>query len=146
MKKKRVWIFVLIPLAVLTVLATALVARAATPGATVKLSPYASLANPPNSVIVSLDYSCLPSQFSFGSVSVDQSQIVGGASGARVDVFGYGNFTPTCDDKSHKANVVVSSFSFYGGPGYFTPGSASASAFVASGAAYANTTAELSIK
>lgn len=145
MKKKRVWISALIPLAVLTVLATALVARAAAPAATIKLAPAAALANPPSTVIVSVDYSCQPSQFSYASVNVDQLQIVGGASGARVDVFGYGFFTPTCDDRSHKANVVVSSFGFYG-PANFTPGSASASAFVGSGAAYANTSAEISIK
>lgn len=132
---------VLIPVAVLAVLATALVAHAASAGATIKIAPSASLANPPNSVIVTVDYSCQPSGFNFGSVNIDQSQPVGGASGSRTDVFGFGNFQPTCDDKSHREVVVVSSFG-----GTFVPGTAGASAFVASGAVFANTTAEITIK
>jgi hypothetical protein len=132
---------VLIPVAVLAVLATALVAHAASAGATIKIAPAASLANPPNSVIVTVDYSCLPSGFNYGSVSVDQSQPGGTASGGRTDVFGFGSFQPTCDDRSHRADVVVSSFG-----GAFVPGTAGAGAFVASGAVYSNTSNEISIK
>jgi hypothetical protein len=135
--------FAPIPVAAFTVFATLLGAHAAAPGATIKLSPNAVLANPPNSVIVDVDYSCQPSSFSFGDVNVDQSQTTGGASGTRTDVFGSGYFQPTCDDKSHRASVVVSTF--FGG-GSFVPGSAGASAFVGSGVTYANTSNEITIK
>jgi len=135
--------FALIPVAVLTVLATLLAAHAAAPGATIKLASNATLANPPNSVIVDIDYSCQPSSFGFGSVSIDQSQMTGGASGSRIDVFGSGYFQPTCDDKSHRASVVVST---YFGGGSFVPGSAGANAFVGSGVTYANTSNEITIK
>ena len=142
-KRFRLWISLLVSVGVLTILATTLVARAAAPGATIKLDSTATLANPPSSVIVTLDYSCQPSQFEFGQVEVDQSQVVGGASGSRTDVFGFGSFQPTCDDKSHRTTVVVTTF--FGG-GSFTSGSAGASAFVASGVTFANTSIELSIK
>jgi hypothetical protein len=79
----------------------------------------------------------------FYSARLDQSQSVSAASGSRIDVFGFGFFQPTCDDKSHKANVVVSSF--FGG-GSFTTGSAGANASVYSGAVYANSQVELNIK
>ena len=138
-KRNRVWLLVF--LAVLTVLATALVAHASAPGATIKLGSNATLANPPSSVIMSVDYSCQPSAFSFASVNIDQSQPAGVASGSRVDVFGFGSFQPICDGKSHHATVVVTA-NF----GSFTTGNAGASAFVASGAVFASTSTELSIK
>jgi len=131
----------LVSTAILAVLATAVVVHAASAGATIKIAPAATLANPPTSIIVTVDYSCLPSQFSFGDVQVDQSQPTEAASGSRTDVFGFGSFQPTCDDKSHRASVVVTSFS-----GSFIPGSAGASAFVASGAVFAQTQNEISIK
>src|SRR5215467_6949891 len=119
--------------ALAAVLATVVVVHAASAGATIKLNTNATLANLPNSIIVTVDYSCLPSQFSFGQVSVDQSQPVGVASGSRTDVFGFGSFQPTCDDKLHHDSVIVST-GFFGGT--FVPGSAGASAFVASGAVF----------
>ena len=128
--------------AVAAMLATALVAHAASAGATIKVSSTAALANPPSSVIVSIDYSCLPSAFSFGQVTVDQSQATTPASGSRIDVFGFGSFNPTCDDKTHKANVVVSTFD----GSAFVPGTAGVSAFVASGAVFAQAQNEVSIK
>jgi len=131
----------LFSIAILAVLATALAAHAASAGATLKIGPTATLANPPTSIIVSVDYSCVPSSFSFGQVEVDQSQPAGAASGSRTDVFGFGSFQPTCDDKTHHASVVVTSFS-----GSFIRGSAGASAFVASGAVFANAQNEISIK
>jgi hypothetical protein len=144
MKNKRVWLSMVLSLAALSVIATTVVARASSPGATIKLGPDAHLANPPSSVIVSVTYSCQPSAFfSYGNVSVDQVQTFGGASGSRIDVFGSGYFQPTCDDRSHRTDVIVSTF-FYGGS--FTPGTAGASAFVASGVTYANTQIELTIK
>ena len=142
-KRPRVRISLLLTTVVVTILATSLVARAAAPGDTIKLDSTGSLASPPNSVVVNVSYSCQPSQFAFGSVNIDQSQTVGGASGSRQEVFGFGSFQPTCDDKTHKAVVVVST-GFFGGS--FVPGSAGASAFVASGAVFANTQIELSIK
>jgi hypothetical protein len=135
--------FAIIPVAIFTVFATLLAAHAAAPGATVKLAPSAALANPPNSVIASVSYSCQPSSFGYGYVNVDQSQATGGASGSRIDVFGFGYFQPTCDDKTHRASVVVSTY-FSGGS--FVPGSAGASAFVGSGVTYANTSNEITIK
>jgi len=148
LKTNRVWVSLLITIAVLTLLATTLVVRAAAPGATIKLGPSGKLANPANSVIVSVTYSCLPSQFSYGSVSNDQSQASGAASSSRVDVFGFGYFQPVCDDRSHKADVVVSTYDYYyyGAGGTFKTGSAGASAYVYSGAVYADTQVELNIK
>lgn len=140
-KNKRVWLSLLIALTVLFVLGTSLVARASSAGAMIKIAPAATLANPPTAVIVTVTYSCLPSQFGFGSVSVDQSQAATGASGSRIDVFGFGNFQPVCDDKAHRADVVVSAFG-----GTFITGTAGASAFVASGVVFANTQIELNIK
>lgn len=137
----RVRSSVLIPVAVVAVLATALVAHATSPGATIKIAPTAALANPPNSIIVTVDYSCLPSAFSFGNVQVDQSQSSGTASGGRTDVFGFGSFNPICDDKTHRAVVVVSTFG-----GTFVPGTAGASAFIDAGAVFANAQAEISIR
>jgi hypothetical protein len=136
--------FVIVPVATLAVLASVLVAHATAPGATIKIAPNATLANPPNSVIVDVDYSCQASSFGFGNVSVDQSQMVGGASGSRIDVIAYGYFQPVCDDKTHHASVVASIYYFFGGS--FVPGTASASAFVGSGTAYANTSNEITIK
>ena len=133
--------FVTVPIATLAVLATVLVAHATAPGATIKLAPNATLANPPYSVVVDIDYSCQPTSFAFGEVDIDQSQMIGGASGSRVDVFGFGQFNPTCDDKTHHASVVVSSFG-----GSFVPGSVGASAFVSGGATFASTSNELTIK
>lgn len=132
---------VLIPAALVAVLATVLVAHATSPGATIKIEPTAALANPPTSIIVTVDYSCVPSGFSFGQVSVDQAQSIGAASGGSTDVFGFGSFNPTCDDKTHHAVVVVSSFG-----GTFVQGTAGASAFVGGGVTFANTSAEISIK
>jgi hypothetical protein len=86
----------------------------------------------------------MASTFSFGQVTVDQSQAIGGASGSRIDVFGFGSFQPTCDDKNHRADVVVSTDFF--SPGSFTRGSAGATAFVGSGVVFANTQNELNIK
>ena len=131
----------LVAVAIVAVLGTALVAHAASAGATIKIAPTAALANPPSSVIVSVDYSCVPSAFSFGQVTVDQSQPTGAASGGRVDVFGFGSFNPTCDDKTHHASVIVSTFQ-----GSFVPGSAGASAFVAAGAVFAQASNEVSIR
>lgn len=145
MKGNRVWFATLVPVALIAVVVTALAVQAASPGATIKPASNATLANPPTSVIVTVDYSCLPSQFSFGSVDVDQSQIVGGASGSRIDVFGFGEFQPVCDDRARKQDVVVTAEGFYG-PSTFEAGSAGASAFVASGAAFANAQVELNIK
>lgn len=142
--RKRLLLSTVLSCVAFTVLATALVAQASAPGATIKLSPNAALASPPSSVIVSVTYSCQPSAFTFGGVSVDQSQTVSSASGSRIDVFGFGNFQPICDDRSHRADVVVST-SFWS-PGTFIAGQAAASAFVYSGVVYANTTAELTIK
>lgn len=146
MKSKRLWFASLVPVAAALLVAGGLAAEASPPGATVKVATNATLASPPSSVIVGIDYSCMPSQFSFASVSIDQSQFVGGASGSRVDVFGFGNFQPVCDDKSHHAEVVVSSFYGFYGPSTFTAGGATASAFVASGAASAQTSAEINVK
>lgn len=131
----------LVAIAIVAVLGTALVAHAASAGATIKIGPTAALANPPSSVIVSVDYSCLPSAFSFGQVTVDQSQTAGVASGGRVDVFGFGSFNPTCDDKTHHANVIVSAFG-----GSFVRGTAGASAFVSTGAVFAQASNEVSIR
>ena len=127
--------------ALLAAVATTLVVHAASAGATVKIGPTATLANPPNSVIVTVTYSCLPSSFSFGQVEVDQSQPGGTASGARNDVFGFGFFNPTCDDKNHRASVIVTAFG-----GTYVPGTAGASAFVGSGAVFASDQAEITIK
>lgn len=137
--------FVIVPVATLGVLATVLVAHATAPGATMKIAPDATLVNPPTSVIVDIDYSCQPSSFSYGSVNVDQSQIIGGASGSRVDVFGFGYFQPVCDDKTHRASVVVTTNTYYFG-GSFAPGTASASAFVSSGVTFVNVSNEITIK
>lgn len=142
LKNPRRWYSLLVAGAVMMVLATGLVAHAASAGATIKLSSNATLANPPSSVIVTVDYSCMPSSFSFGQVNIDQSQTTGPASGSRTDVFGFGSFQPTCDDKTHKAAVVVSTFD----GSAFVPGTAGASAFVASGVVFANTSVEISIK
>lgn len=141
MRKLRMRSAIPVSTAILAVLATALVVHAASAGATIKLAPTATLANPPTSIIVSIDYSCQPSAFSFADVQVDQSQPAGAASGSRTDVFGFGSFQPTCDDKAHHASVVVTSFS-----GSFIQGSAGASAFVASGAVFAQAQNEISIK
>jgi hypothetical protein len=127
--------------AIVAVLGTSMVVHAASAGATIKLGPSGTLANPPNSVVVTVQYSCIPSQFNFGEVQIDQSQPVGPASGSRTDVFGFGGFQPTCDDKTHHDQVVVTAFG-----GSFVPGTAGASAFVGSGAVFAQTTAEISIK
>lgn len=128
--------------AILAALGTTLVVvNAASAGATIKIGPTATLANPPNSVLVTVDYSCLPSQFSFGEVQVDQAQSGPPASGSRTDVFGFGSFQPTCDDKDHRAVVIVTAFS-----GSFTKGTAGASAFIDSGAIFANASNEISIR
>jgi hypothetical protein len=139
--KLRAQSALLISTAILAMLTTALAVHAASAGATIKIAPSATLANPPTSIIVVVNYSCLPSEFSFGQVEVDQSQPAGVASGSRTDVFGFGSFQPTCDDKTHRASVVVTSFS-----GSFISGSAGASAFVASGVIFANAQSEISIK
>jgi len=146
LKSKRIWFASLVPVLTILLVAGGHAVLASSPGATIKLAPKAALANPPSSVIVGVDYSCLPSQFSFGSVSIDQSQTTSVASGSRVDVFGFGNFQPVCDDKTHHADVVVSTWSWFYPPSTFIPGGASASAFVGSGAAYANDSAEITIK
>jgi hypothetical protein len=136
----------LISTAILAVLSTTVVAHATSAGATIKLAPDAALANPPNSIVVTVDYSCLPSQFSFGAVQIDQSQPASVASGPRNDVFGFGSFQPTCDDKMHHDSVVVTAgFGFFGG-GTFVPGTAGATAFVSSGAVSAQTSSEITIK
>lgn len=146
MNSTRIRLASLVPAAALVVAAGSIAVHASSAASTVKLAPNASLANPPNSVIVGVDYSCMPSQFSYGSVNVDQSQSTGAASGSRIDVSGFGNFQPVCDDKAHHAEVIVSSWSWFYPPSSFIAGPASASAFVGSGAAYANTSAEIAIK
>lgn len=142
--KKQMWFASLVPVAAGLVAAGALVAEASAPAASIKLANNAALANPANSVIVHVSYSCMPSQFTYGGVNVDQSQVVGGASGTRIEVFGFGNFQPTCDDKSHQADVVVTTGWWYGGS--FTTGAASANAYVYSGATGAQSQAEINIK
>jgi hypothetical protein len=139
--KHRASLPLLISSAILAVLATALVAHAASAGASIRIGSNAALANPPTSLIVSVDYTCLPSSFSFGQVEVDQLQPGGAASGSRNEVFGFGSFQPICDDRSHRDQIVVTSFS-----GSFIPGTAGASAFIASGAVFANASSEISIK
>lgn len=142
--RKRIWLSSVLSFAVLTLVATALVAHASAPGATLKIAPNAALANPPNSVIVSVTYSCVPSNYTYGFVSVDQLPAAPVASGSRDDVFGFGNFQPVCDYKSHRADVVVSSS--WWNPGTFTTGPAGASASVYSGVVYASTSAKVTIK
>ena len=131
----------MVSVAILAVVGTVLVAHAASAGATIKIAPTAALANPPSSVIVSVDYSCVPSAFAFTQVTIDQSQPGVAASGGRVDVFGFGSFNPTCDDKTHHANVVVTSFG-----GSFIRGTAGASAFISTGAVFAQASNEVSIR
>jgi len=131
----------LVLVAILSVLGTTLVVHATSAGATIKIEPTATLANPPTSVIVVIDYSCLPSAFSFGQVTVDQFQSGSAASGGRFDVQGFGGFQATCDDKTHHASVIVTAFN-----GSFVPGTAGASAFVGAGAVFASTQNEVSIK
>ena len=137
--RQRYSLFVVV--AVLAVLGTTLAVHAASAGATLKIGPTATLANPPQSVIVAVDYSCMPSAFTFGQVSVDQSQPGTAASPGRVDVQGFGSFQPTCDDKTHHASVIVTAFN-----GSFIQGSAGASAFVFSGAVFAQASNEISIR
>ena len=139
--RSRAWYSFLVSGAVLAVLMTTLVAHAASAGATIKIAPSAALANPPNSVIVGIDYSCVPSAFAFTQVTVDQAQPAGGASGGRIDVFGFGGFNPTCDDKTHHASVIVTAFS-----GTFVRGTAGASAFLGAGAVFAQASSEITIK
>jgi hypothetical protein len=127
--------------AILAVLGTTLVVHAAPAGATIKIEPTVTLANPPTSVIVTVDYSCQPSLFSFGQVTVDQLQPGTAASGSRNEVTAFGGFSPTCDDKTHRASVVASAFG-----GSFIPGPANASAFVGSGATFAQAQNEVSIR
>ena len=86
----------LLSVAALAALAIGVVAHAASPAATIKIAPGAQLTNPPTAVIVTVDYSCLPSSNAFGSVNIDQSQAGNAASGGRFDVFGSGFFQPTC--------------------------------------------------
>jgi hypothetical protein len=143
--RKRIWLSSVLSFAVLTLVATALVAHASAPGATIKIAPNAALANPPNSVIVSVTYSCVPSNYTYGFVAVDQLQAAPVASGSRGDVFGFGNFQPVCDDRSHRADVVVSS-AWWWNPGTFTTGRAGVNASVYSGVVYASTSAEVTIK
>ena len=137
--RQRYSLFVVV--AVLAVLGTTLAVNAASAGATLKIEPTATLANPPQSIIVNLDYSCLPSAFSFGDVQVDQSQPGTAASPGRVDIQGFGFFQPTCDDKTHHASVIVTAFN-----GSFIRGSAGASAFVGAGAVFAQASSEISIR
>jgi hypothetical protein len=131
---------VLLSLVVLALLAAGVAAHAASPAATIKIAPGAALANPPTAVIVTVTYSCLPSAYTFGNVNLDQSQTGSSASGGRFDVFGSGYFQPVCDGKTHRANVVVSSFE-----GAFVRGVAGASASVDSGAVSASTQAKVKI-
>src|SRR5690349_4118121 len=51
--------------AIVAVLGTSLVVHAASAGATIKLGPSGTLPNPPNSVVVTVQDSCMPSQFNF---------------------------------------------------------------------------------
>ncbi len=140
MTRKRLWTSVF--LSVLALLAAAVAVHAASPGATIKIAPSVALANPPTSVVVTVSYSCLPSQYPFGQVSVDQAQTDSSVSGGRIDVFAFGYFQPNCDGKAHRAVVLAST---YYGEGSFVPGVAGANAYVYSGAVYASTQVQVKI-
>jgi hypothetical protein len=93
-------------------------ASAAAPSATVVISPTAQL-QPLGTALLTIDYQCQPGFF--GGVALLETEL------EQPGTFGF-SFTinMTCDDQKHRV-------AFNNAPGPFSPGSASAFAFVSNG-------------
>ena len=106
-----------VPLITLPVLALAAApgtALASAPSATIQFQNQARL-QPNGSVLVTLDYSCNPGFFGNpGNLQVNLEQ---------PGAYGFTFTSATCDDQKHTVTLDVA-------PGPFTPGTASATAFI----------------
>lgn len=124
-------------LRVALIAAAALMMVAFAPGATLASAPSATVAfhnqaplQPDGSVLVTVDYRCLPNFFgSIGFLFVEVEQ---------PGAFGFTSIGATCDDRKHTVALDV--------PGAFTPGTASVRADLSSGSATATTQAKLHVK